>query len=173
MNDVTPLILGGIELTKDDGAIRQSYAPADGGSAELRMADGLLIKQTHWRKTVINTSASGYIDPPFAFLDYSRPLDLWCIEPQAASGKTNEFQLPPAAARRPDVEPWAWVWVNGNWHAAPLTLQGDLAIVEAVPGARQYRVFWLPRFVVFTAGIVSEFDELRGTYDWSFEARER
>lgn len=173
MNDVTPLILGGIVLTKDDGPVRQSYAPVDGGSTELRMADGLLIKQTHWRRMVINTSGTGYIDPPCAYLDYSQPMELWCIQPLSAWGASNVFELPPEAARRPDVEPWAWAWVDGSWRDAPVTVQDRVATVAPVPDARQYRVFWLPRFTVYTNGPSSEFDEVRGTYDWSFEARER
>ncbi|BBT17009.1 hypothetical protein WP8S17C03_30580 [Metapseudomonas otitidis] len=173
MSQVIPLILNGIELTMDDGPIRQSYAPADGGSTELRMAGGQLIKQTHFQKMVITTSATGYIDPPFEYLDYSRPMELWCIEPLSAWGRTNVFQLPPETARRPDVEPWAWAWVDGNWRDVPLSVQGRVATLTTVPGARQYRVFWLPRFTVYMNRPVSEFDEQRGTYDWSFEARER
>ncbi|MCY1561392.1 hypothetical protein D9M68_986410 [compost metagenome] len=60
-----------------------------------------------------------------------------------------------------------------QWVDASLVMAGDLAQLTVVPGATRYRVSWLPRFLVYTDGVVSDFDEATGRYDWSFEARER
>ncbi|MCY1361743.1 hypothetical protein D9M69_484210 [compost metagenome] len=94
------------------------------------------------------------------------------MTPRAMFGTASEFTLPAAAKRRSDVAPWAWARVGEGWVDTAVTMAGDLATVAEVAGASGYRVFWLPRLVVFTDGIVSEFDEATGVYDWSLEARE-
>ncbi|MDO9625136.1 MAG: hypothetical protein Q7J46_14230 [Pseudomonas sp.] len=172
MSEITPLVLGGVPIAAYCGPIRQRYEPF-GGSSELRMADGTGFKQTHWRKTRIVCSGSGPLDPGLEQLDYSRPLELWCVKPLGMSGAALAFELPPASKRRPDVAPWAWAQVGDGWVDTPLSMVGDIATVVAVLGASSYRVSWLPRFEVLTDGVISDFDESRGLYDWSLEARER
>ena len=172
MNEITPLILGGVAILPASGPISQRYEPF-GGSSELRMADGTGYKQTHWRKTRIISSASGQLDPALEQLDYSRPMELWCIKQLGVCGNALAYELPPLASRRPDVAPWAWAYVAGRWVDTPVSMVGDIANVTAVPYAANYRVSWLPRYSVLTDGVISEFDEARGVYDWSLEARER
>jgi len=166
------MVLGGVPITPSSGPIRQRYEPF-GGSTEQRMADGTGYKQTHWRKTRITSAGSGPLDPALEQLDYSRPLELWCVKPIGVSGTALAYELPPIAKRRPDVAPWAWAQVGGGWVETPLDVLGDIATVTAVPGAISYRVSWLPRYMVLTDGVISDFDESRGLYDWSLEARER
>ncbi|MDT4813953.1 hypothetical protein FQZ97_469480 [compost metagenome] len=170
-NKPTPLVLGGIEIVQSAGPIRQRYE-AMGGSGELRLSGGTGIKMTHWSKTATSCSGAGPLDPGLDALDYSQPLELLCVQPRAMFGTAREFTLPAAAARRADVAPWAWARVGDGWVDAAVALAGDLATVAEVAGASGYRVFWLPRLVVFTDGVVSEFDENTGYYDWSLEARE-
>lgn len=172
IDQVTPLILGGVPIDAACGPLRQGYSSL-GGSALLTMANGAAYKQTHWKRQQITTSGSGYQLPALELLDYGKPLDMWCIAPLTAGGPGRQYTLPPAARRRPDVEPWAEAWVRGNRVAVSVTLAGDEAEVEELDGANFYRVLWLPRFSVYTNGISSEFDESTGLHDWSFEARER
>lgn len=168
---IVPLVLGGVKITPHSGPIRQRYQRF-GGSSELRMASGRGLKQTHWSKMGISSSASGPLDPALDHLDYTRPLELWCVKPLAVSGPSLAYELPTAAARRPDELPWAWAMVGEQCYDTPVTMEGDIAHVTAVPGASWYRVSWYPRYMVLTDGVVSEFDESRGQYDWSLEARE-
>lgn len=168
---IVPLVLGGIEITPSCGPIRQRYQPF-GGSSELRMASGRGLKQTSWRKMAISASSSGELDPALESLDYSRPLELLCVQPLATTGAALAYELPPAEKRRPDVAPWAWALVGERWVDADVSMADDIAHVAEVPGASKYRVFWYPRYMVLTDGVVSEFDESRGLYDWSLEARE-
>lgn len=166
------LKLGGVELEAMCGPIRQRYEPM-GGSSELRMANGDGKKQTHWRKVRIISSGSGYLDPALEQLDYSGELELWCVKPLFLNGTGLAYQLPPEAARRPDYQPWGLALVGENWRETGLSLAGDLASLVAVPGASRYRVGWLPRYSVFTDGVVSDYDYGTGRYDWSLEARQR
>lgn len=169
---IVPLVLGGVEITAHSGPIRQRYEPF-GGSSELRMADGTGYKQTHWRKTRIVSSGSGPLDPALEQLDYSGPLELWCVKPLGVSGTALAYELPDETLRRPDVAPWAWALRGDTWQETTLSLADNIATLQPVAGASQYRVSWLPRYTVLTEGVLSDFDDARGLYDWTLEAMER
>lgn len=171
MDKPIPLVLGGIAIEQYVGPIRQRYEPM-GGSTELRLSAGAGVKMTHWTRTTTSISGTGNLDPGFDQLDYSGPLELLCVKPRAMNGTVPVFALPPAAKRRSDVLPWGWALVDGQWRDTAARLVGDSVQLSPVNGAQAYRVFWYPRLVVFTDGIVSEFDEGTGLYDWSLEARE-
>lgn len=168
---ITPLVLGGIEIHPYSGPIRQSYQ-AFGGSSELRMASGRGHKQTHWRKTSTSISATGHLDPALESLDYSRPLELLCVAPKWVGGTGLVYELPDAEQRRPDVAPWAIAMVGAGYVDAALVLNGSVATLSAVAGARSYRVGWLPRLMVLTDGPVTDTDDSSELVDWSIEARE-
>ncbi|VEE17586.1 hypothetical protein [Ectopseudomonas mendocina] len=171
IEDIVPLVLGGIEILPHSGPIRQRYEYF-GGSRELRMASGRGVKQTHWRKTSTSISATGHLDPALESLDYSRPLELLCVAPKWVGGTALVYELPAAQKRRPDQQPWAIAMVGGNWVDTGLVLDGDVATVAPIPGARAYRVGWLPRLMVLTDGPVTETDDSRELIDWSMDARE-
>ncbi|MDF3931400.1 hypothetical protein [Pseudomonas citronellolis] len=172
-NAPTPLVLGGVSIIQHAGAgpIRQRYE-AMGGSSTLRLSGGTGIKMTNWSRTATTASGSGYLDPGLAALDYSQPLELLCVAPRAMNGTGRQFSLPAAEQRRQDVAPWGWALVGADWRDTSVQLTGDSAELAAVPGASAYRVFWLPRLVVFTPGLTYEFDEASGLYDWSLSAEE-
>lgn len=171
-NLIVPMLLGGVPITPHSGPIRMRYEPF-GGSSELRMSDGTGYKQTHWRKTRIVASSSGLLDPALEHLDYSSALELWCVKPLSISGTALQYQLPPASKRRPDSDPWALAAVGERWLDADLVLVDDIATLTPVAGATVYRVAWLPRFQVYTDGVIADWDEAQGRYDWSLDARER
>lgn len=168
---VVPLVLGGIEIVRQAGPIRQGYAPIGGGTV-LRLSDGQPVKMTHWERTQINSQGTGYLDPGFDELDYSQPLELLCIKPRAVERRGLELPMPPLGQVRPDVEPWAYAFVGDQRRETGIVIEGGIAHLTAVPGARSYRLCWLPRYEVFTSGLVSEFDESSGLYDWSFTAEQ-
>ncbi|MBD9499938.1 hypothetical protein IB256_04045 [Pseudomonas sp. PDM17] len=173
MHEPTPLVLGGVSIRQRMGVgpIRQRYEPI-GGSSMLRLSGGTGIKMTNWSRTATTASGSGYLGPGLDALDYSQPLELLCVAPREMIGTSPLFSLPAAEQRRPDVAPWGWALIGSNWRDTPVQMAGDAAELEAVPGASAYRVFWLPRLVVFTSGITSEFDEATGLHDWSLAAEE-
>lgn len=172
-NTPTSLVLGGLSIIQHAGAgpIRQRYEPI-GGSTSLRLNGGTGIKMTNWSRTSTTASSSGNLDPGLFALDVSQPLELLCVAPRAMIGTTRQFALPPAAQRRPDVAPWGWAYAGGRWLDTNVDMNGDSAELQAVVGASAYRVFWLPRLVVFTPGLSYEFDEASGLYDWSLSAEE-
>lgn len=172
-NTPTPLVLGGLSIMQHAGAgpIRQRYEPI-GGSTSLRLNGGTGIKMTNWSRTSTTASGSGNLDPGLFALDVSQPLELLCVAPRAMIGTTRQFALPPAAQRRPDVAPWGWAYAGGRWLDTLVDMNGDSAELQVVAGASAYRVFWLPRLVVFTSGLSYEFDEASGLYDWSLSAEE-
>ena len=171
LNDLIPMVLGGVAIVPHAGPIRQRYEPI-GGSSEIRLSGGAGVKMTHWRRSAISSGSTGHLDPGLELLDYSQPLELLCVKNRAMNGTGTEFVLPPAAQRRGDVAPWGLALVGERWIETDLVMTGDTAQLAVVAGASSYRVCWLPRFVVFTDGVVSEFDESTGLYDWTLEARE-
>lgn len=170
-NKPTPLVLGGIEIIQHAGPIRQRYE-AIGGSTTFRLSRGTAIKQTHWRRTATSVSGNGYLDPGVFALDFSEPLELLCVQTRSMDGSGPVFTLPTADHRRQDDLPTGWARVRDTWIDTTVQLDGDTAHLGEVVGAQGYRVFWLPRLVVFTDGLVTEFDNATGLYDWSFEAQE-
>jgi len=171
MSQIVPLVLGGIAIWPAAGPIRQSYEPI-GGSSVLRMSQGAAVKLTHWSRTRTSASGSGQIDPGLDALDYSQPLELLCVKARAMDGTDRTFDLPPAEQRRADVEPWGMARVGDRWVETAVAVAADQAQLAAVAGATAYRVCWYPRYVVFTAGLVSDFDESTGLYDWSLTAEQ-
>ncbi len=171
MTQIVPLVLGGIAIVPHAGPIRQSYEPL-GGSSVLRLSLGAAVKLSHWHKTRITASGTGWLDPGLDALDYGQPLELLCIKPRAIEGRALSYTLPPAEQRRPDVQPWALARRPGGLQETTLQLDGDQAHLTAVPGALGYRLCWLPRYRVFCDGLHSEFDETSGLYDWSLTAEQ-
>lgn len=171
MSQIVPLVLGGVAIWPGSGPIRQIYEPI-GGSSVLRMSLGDAVKLTHWRRTRIAASGSGWLDPGLDALDYSQPLELLCVKPREMSGTDRTFVLPPAEQRRPDVAPWGLARVGDRWVETTVAVAGDQAQLTIVPGALAYRLCWFPRYVVFTDGPVSDFDASTGRYDWSLTAEQ-
>jgi len=174
MNNIIPVVLGGVSFDPHSGPVRQSYTSI-GGSSVLTMSDGAGYKQTHWKKTQITTSGRGQLDPGLEQLDYSSALELWCVKVQAVGGTGLQYELPAQSRIRPDVEPWAIARIGDHWIEVPVALDDAtrIATITPAPGAIVYRVCWLPRFQVLTAGVVSDYDENTGYFEWSFDARER
>lgn len=172
-NEPIPLVLGGVAIrqAKGIGPIRQRYEPI-GGETILRLSKGTAVKMAHWSKTATTASGSGYLGPGLDGLDYNQPLELLCVAPREMIGTSPQFSLPSAEQRRPDVAPWGWALVGDSWRDVAVQMDGDAAALEPVVGASAYRVFWLPRLVVLTSGISSEFDENTGLRDWSLSAEE-
>lgn len=167
------VLVDGIAIEQDCGTIRWREE-AFGGFEELRMMDGTAYVQEHWRRFRFSVSGSGELEPALLQVDGSQPVDLWGIKLRAMVGTALQYQLPPAAKRRPDVEPWALAQVGSRWVDVDVAMTDDLATLSPIAGAARYRVCWLPRFsVVMPGGVVAELDESTGRYDWAFEARER
>ncbi|MOA18674.1 hypothetical protein D3C78_1390080 [compost metagenome] len=136
------------------------------------MSQGAAVKLIHWSRTRTSASGSGWLDPGFDALDYSQPLELLCVKPRAMDGTGLTFALPPAEQRRSDEQPWGLARVGDRWVETALVLAGAEAQLTAVAGATAYRVCWYPRYVVFTNGPASDFDESTGLYDWSLTAEQ-
>ncbi|MGN0925108.1 DNA-binding protein [Ectopseudomonas mendocina] len=101
------------------------------------------------------------------------PLELWCVKPRSKDSTEREFILPAGSGGpRPDYAPWGLAQVGEMWVETALQQTGQSVELAAVPGAIAYRLCWMPRFVVHTNGVVSDFDEQSGLYDWSLEAEE-
>ncbi len=166
------LVLGGIELVAHSGPIRQRYEPLVGG-ALLRLSQGTGVIMTHWRKSRITASGSGHLDPGLEDLNYGMPLELWCVKARSKDSTGREFILPAGSGGpRPDYAPWGLAQVGETWVETALHQVGHSVELHAVPGADSYRLCWMPMFVVHTKGVVSDFDQQSGLYDWSLEAEE-
>lgn len=165
------LVLGGIELVDHTGPVRQRYEPLVGGDL-LRLTKGSGAIMTHWRKSRIVASGSGYLDPGLEDLNYGHPLELWCVKPLSKDSVGREFVLPVAGGPRPDYAPWGLAKVGSDWVETELLRSGQAVELVEVEGATAYRLCWMPSFLVHTRGPVSDFDQATGRYDWSLEAEQ-
>lgn len=163
------VMLGGLPIDLHAGAVDQQY-DSEGGVADLRLSDGTLVRQTHWRKEVITLSATGWMGPGLDGLDYSSPLELRCTNPKTVSGASPELTI--TGTPRPDVPIWAHALVGDRWLATPATLSGDTATCIPVPGASQYRVSWMPMFDVICNPPPSALSASSGEVSWQFTAQQ-
>lgn len=68
------VMLGGIPIVIHGGAPQCQYQAVDGGVERLRLSGGAAVQMTHWRKTAITISGSGWIGTGMLGLDFDSPL---------------------------------------------------------------------------------------------------
>lgn len=164
------LYIGGIPLTDYNGTVNQQYEPI-GGDTLLRMASGKAKKRQHWQKWQTTISGSGWLPLGLGSLDYSKPIEIACIKPMSISSPSSRvFELP--GNRRLDVLPWGLALVEHEWFETAVTLDGNLATLDNVVGARLYQVLWLPLLTVFMSNPTEQVNTTDASYDWTIEAQE-
>lgn len=163
------VMLGGVPIDLHAGAPAQQYSSL-GGPAIVRLSAGKGIPMTHWQKTAISVSGSGWMPPGLDGLDYTQPLELRCTKPLSVAGVQLEFLLP--GTPRPDVAPWAQSLVGGIWRGSELVLDGGVARIESVPGAALYRVCWMPVFIVTVTTRRGDLDATTATHGWQIDCEE-
>ncbi|HFK1878726.1 TPA: hypothetical protein ACGW3T_006637, partial [Pseudomonas aeruginosa] len=96
---------------------------------------------THWRKTAITISGSGWIGTGMLGLDFDNPLELRCNASLGISGRTaadRVFTIPGEV--RPDASPWGLALVGREWVRTDVSSAGQVVTVSEIPGAQLYRV---------------------------------
>lgn len=161
--------LGGLPIHLHAGAPSQSYTKA-GGTVDLRMANGTLIRQSHWQKETITLSGEGWMGLGFDSLDYTQPLELRCTQPKTAASTSPTIEI--TGTPRLDAAPWAQAFVGGQWLATNVTLSGTTASCTPVAGATHYRVSWMPKFDVLCNPPTEALDPTEAFYSWEFTAQE-
>nr|EIU5485209.1 hypothetical protein [Pseudomonas aeruginosa] len=110
------VMLGGVPIVIHGGAPQCQYQAVDGGVERLRLSGGAAVQMTHWRKTAITISGSGWIGTGMLGLDFDNPLELRCNASLGISGRTaadRVFTIPGEV--RPDAGPWGLALVGREW----------------------------------------------------------
>jgi hypothetical protein len=160
MSGFSTFELGGI-VTPITAAmtLNMDYSPL-GGSVVLRMLDGGAVKQQHWEKLAVAISAEGVLPPGLENLSYKDPLVLKCGAVRGTTSITRTgIGVPSERRTDPGFTPEGFGWVPdvdeptlGAWVASPVVITPgppDIAVVDAVAGATQYRVTYFPEITVF------------------------
>ncbi len=106
------VMLGGVPIVIHGGAPQCQYQAVDGGVERLRLSGGAAVQMTHWRKTAITISGSGWIGTGMLGLDFDNPLELRC---NASLGISTEYsQSLERFAPMPVRGGWRWSAVSGS-----------------------------------------------------------
>ncbi|EMO0334717.1 hypothetical protein [Pseudomonas aeruginosa] len=167
------VMLGGIPIVIHGGAPQCQYQAVDGGVERLRLSGGAAVQMTHWRKTAITISGSGWIGTGMLGLDFDSPLELRCNASLGVSGRTaadRVFTIPGEV--RPDAGPWGLALVGREWVRTDVSSAGQVVTVSEIPGAQLYRVEWWPLFHVFASIPPEALDSSNNSRTWQIVAEE-
>lgn len=139
------VMLGGLPIVLHAGTVAQSITPL-GGPEILRLTSGAGVQQTHWQRSAIALSGSGWMPPGLDGLDYTKPLELRCTKQLSIVSTGRTFQI--IGTPRPDFPVYGLALVGKEWVDAELTLSGNAAEVAEVSGATFYQIMWMPMFTV-------------------------
>ena len=158
--------------------LSQNYATL-GGYTTLRMLDGAAVKQTNWQKMSVATSGTGTIPHGLEMLDYTQQLVMKCAAVRGVVSSSNAMAIP--AERRTDVpfqaRGYAYLDADGKnrgeWVDTVITdLTGNIATLQSVANATQYRVIYYPEIIVFCDPPSQDTDVHGAAVSWSLQAEQ-
>ena len=163
-------MLGGVEIVPHAGSLSQQLSPL-GGPEIVRLSGGAGVPMTHWSRWSISIGASGFMPPGLAGLDYThQPLELRCTKHLSTSGTSLVYTID--GTPRDDFAPWAEALVGRQWVPTDMSLSGRTATVVPVDGATQYRVCWMPAFIVSGKRPRESLDDGSNSHSWQFDCEE-
>ncbi len=164
--------LGGISIPVNAGLeFSQSYEMI-GGTVTQRMQSGRAIKQTHFNKLRTVLSGQGWVPAGLDGLDYSTPLLLKCVAPRSVSSTNTQFTIPANRRNDPGFEPKAYAVVSGSLVETEITLNADIASLDAVPGALTYQVHYYPEILVFAEPPQTQGNMTGAEFSWTLTCEE-
>ncbi|WP_448682583.1 hypothetical protein [Pseudomonas nicosulfuronedens] len=163
------VMLGGVPILMDAGTVSQSITPL-GGPEIVRLSGGVGVPMTHWQRSAIALSASGWMPPGLDGIDYTQPLELRCTKHLSIVSTGTNIEI--IGTPRPDFPPWALALVGKEWVETPLVLTGNAAEVTAVPGATAYQVCWMPVFTVSAKRPQGDMDPSANVHGWQINCEE-
>lgn len=160
-----PLMLGGVEIPLHAGAPVITDGPVGGGTGRVRLSGGTLVKMERWTKRTGTISAQGWMPPGIGGLAFSQPLELRSTKVRTVGGTGLVYTLP--FTPRPDLAPWAFALVGGEWKETPCSTVAGVSTVTAVAGAEQYQVWSMPIYSVMVEPPEESQDQGAGAHTWS------
>ena len=169
---IPTLKIAGVEFALQTFPASQTYSKVEGGSTVHRKLNGAAGKQTHWRKLKTSISGDGWAPAALAGVDWSQPVEIYCIQPRAIHSATVAATLP--ASRRSDFATAVLcrAVVGGNLVETPVTVATNTATATAVSGATSYQFYYYPQLNFYSDGPTDGLVLSDGVYGWSIEAEE-
>lgn len=166
------VMLGGIAISPhaSGGFPQQEYRQVPDGVTEDTRSGGSLVKMVHFRKTIITISGAGLMGHGFEGLNFDEPLELLCTAPKSLRTAGTTGVIP--GSIRQDNAPWAYARIERRQVPTPVTMAGNAFTLTPVPGATDYTVLWMPRFMVSCELPDEAIQRSEFPYAWSFDARE-
>lgn len=131
--------------------LEQEYSPI-GPESLRRYMSGRALKQMTYERTRITTSGNGWVPSGLQTLNYRAQHLLKCVRPETvpAAMPSRQTTLPVGRRSDPGHLPFALAQLDsGETVRASVSLVGDLATVDARPGAVAYQVGYYPQFTVY------------------------
>lgn len=168
---IPSLKIGSVEFALQTFPMSQEYRPLVGATLQ-RMLSGTGYKQQHWAKLATRIGGAGWAPAALAGVDWSSPVDVYCIEPRAIHSGTNVATIP--SARRTDIaEPvLCRAVVGGELVETPVVVVSNTATATTVSGATSYQFMYWPKLSMYSDGPVESLDATTGTFSWSLDAEE-
>jgi hypothetical protein len=165
-----PLMLGGVEIPLHAGAPVITDGKLGAGDGSFRLSGGTLVSMERWSKRAGTISAQGWMPPGIGGLDFSQPLELRSTKVRTVGGTGLVYTLP--FTPRPDVAPWAFALVDGDWKETPCSTVDGVTTVTAVAGAEGYQVWAMPIYSVKATPPDESQDQGTGSHSWALSWEE-
>lgn len=140
------ITLGGVPLVWHAGAPELEDDVLD-ASTLLRMSDGRGVNMHRYQKATGSIAGQGLMPPGLDGLDFTRPLELRTTQVSNVVGEGRIYT--PKSTPRPDVPPWAFALLDGQWIKTPCTFSAGVITIAERPGAELYQACWMPVYSVF------------------------
>lgn len=140
------IMLGGVPLVWHAGAPELDDDEID-ASTLLRMSDGAGVNMHRWGKATGSISGQGLMPPGLDGLNFKQPMELRTTQVANIVGPGRVHA--PTSTPRPDVAPWAYALVDGQWARTPCVYAGGVITIEEREGAELYQACWMPVYSVF------------------------
>lgn len=169
-----PLKIGDLEIPSRASMDLDMHYEQIGGETILRTLSGAGIKQMTWKKLRISIQGSGWSAPGLQGIDTTLQHDIACIIPRAVTADASrQATLPEARRSDTNAEPWAVaILQNGGAVNTGMTLVGNLATADAVPGAVLYQVLYFPLVTCWVNRPTESGVRGDATYSWELICEE-
>lgn len=147
---IRALIVGGIEVPVESVLeLAYTYESLERSTIHL-MADSSTRKQVlegTQNRIKVTITGDGLIPAGIQNISYQGPVLVQCSGHRGITSASNVITLP--AARRSDTgsEPYGRAYVGREWISTPVSLNGDVATLTAVPGATMYQAVYFPEIL--------------------------
>lgn len=152
-------------------SLEQSYE-ARRAVWQARLANGSMVQRVRWSgKLATTVRGSGRVPSGLVGLDYSAPIDLYCIAGRSISATGTAITIPSTRRTDDGAIPIGRAWVGDTWVETTCAATGTTATLGSVSSATLYQVTYFPKLSCYITPPTEEWQQ-NGDHTWTLTAEE-